>query len=522
MEETTTTTAAPVTTMAEEDDMMDLATDVGVDLDAGVIKVGLLSDLTGPFGALVTPIVTGHEAYWDNVNKSGGINGMTVELVVRDTQYVIDNHVQMYAELKDEVVAFGHSTGSPHTVAINDQLQEDGILAVPLTWYSGWSDPALNDNLVPHGVPYCIEAMNSIDYIVNNRDVSTIAIVSLPGDYGLDSATGAMLAAEALGLEVVYDGSGKIIPGEDMKPIADEIVASGADLAFVTTTPGTFSQIYGQAIAQGYVAAWSGALPSWNPAYVDPDSAIKEAIERDFIASGYISLWSSPRAADVRDLITGYQSDAAPNDYYGEGIVEATILHQALLKAVENGDFDAGRGFGRRQEFGERGLRRVRPVGELHGLQPQRRGAEDFGGNFQAVGGRPGRGGHRHRSLGRGLGFGNRPQLRLPVRLLLALRTTGRGSGAAGSAPPAPPHPDFVPSCRSKPTAWKSPTWKWCTTTWCWVLRGIFPGGAGRPSGGPAGGQRSGQNHHPAGGWAACWTSTRVRSPKVPSPGTGR
>lgn len=342
MEETTTTTAAPVTTMAEEDDMMDLATDVGVDLDAGVIKVGLLSDLTGPFGALVTPIVTGHEAYWDNVNKSGGINGMTVELVVRDTQYIIDNHVQMYAELKDEVVAFGHSTGSPHTVAINESLQEDGILAVPLTWYSGWSDPALNDNLVPHGVPYCIEAMNSIDYIVNNRDVSTIAIVSLPGDYGLDSATGAKLAAEALGLEVVYDGSGKIIPGEDMKPIADEIVASGADLAFVTTTPGTFSQIYGQAIAQGYVAAWSGALPSWNPAYVDPDSAIKEAIERDFIASGYISLWSSPRAANVRDLITGYQSDAAPNDYYGEGIVEATILHQALLKAVENGDLTQG------------------------------------------------------------------------------------------------------------------------------------------------------------------------------------
>lgn len=336
--ETTTTAAAPATTMAEEDDMMDLAADVGVDLDAGVIKVGLLSDLTGPFGPLVSAIVTGHQAYWKNVNDSGGINGMTVELLIEDTQYVVDNHVQLYEELKDEVVAFGHSTGSPHTVAINESLQEDGILAIPLTWYSGWSDPALNDNLVPHGVPYCLEAMNSIDYIVNNRDVSTIAIVSLPGDYGLDSATGAMLAAEALGLEVVYDGSGKIIPGEDMKPIADEIVASGADLAFVTTTPGTFSQIYGQAIAQGYEAVWSGALPSWNPAYVDPDSAIKEAIERDWIASGYISLWSSPRAANVRELIMAYQPDAAPNDYYGEGIVEATILHQALLQALENGD----------------------------------------------------------------------------------------------------------------------------------------------------------------------------------------
>lgn len=344
-----TTTMAPTTMAAEDDDdMMDddmmgmVETDVGVDLEAGVIKVGMLSDLTGPFGALVTPIVTGHQAYWKNVNDNGGINGLTVELVVRDTEYTIDNHVQMYSELKDEVVAFGHSTGSPHTVAINESLQEDGILAIPLTWYSGWSDPALNANLVPHGVPYCIEAMNSIDYIVNNRGGSTIAIVSLPGDYGLDSTAGAVLAAEALGLEVVYDGRGAIIPGEDLKPIADEIVGSGADIAFVTATPGTFSGIYGQAIAQGYEATWSGALPSWNPAYIAEDSAIKDAIERDWVSSGYISLWSSPRAADMRDLILAYDPNAVPHDYYGEGIVEATILHQALLQAYENGDMTQG------------------------------------------------------------------------------------------------------------------------------------------------------------------------------------
>lgn len=345
-----TTTTAATTTMAPDagdtdgdmDDMMDIAVDVGVDLDAGVIRVGMLSDLTGPFGALVTPIVTGHQAYWQDVNSRGGINGLTVELVVRDTQYTIDNHVQMYAELKDDVVAFGHSTGSPHTVAINESLQEDGILAIPLTWYSGWSDPALNSNLVPHGVPYCIEAMNSIDYIVNNRGGTTIAIASLPGDYGLDSASGAAKAAAALGLDVVYDGSGSIIPGEDLKPIADEIVASGADIAFITATPGTFSEIYGQAIAQGYEATWSGALPSWNPAYIAPDSAIKDAIERDWVSSGYISLWSSPRAANMRDLILAYDPDAVPHDYYGEGIVEATILHQALERAYENGDMTQG------------------------------------------------------------------------------------------------------------------------------------------------------------------------------------
>ena len=80
------------------------------------------------------------------------------------------------------MVAFGHSTGSPQTMAINDALQADGILAIPLTWYSGWSDPAINANLVPHGVPYCIESMNMIEYLkLQKPDATTIAIASSAG-----------------------------------------------------------------------------------------------------------------------------------------------------------------------------------------------------------------------------------------------------------------------------------------------------------------------------------------------------
>ncbi|HEU5113108.1 MAG TPA: ABC transporter substrate-binding protein, partial [Acidimicrobiia bacterium] len=214
-EEEATTTAAPEeepTTTAGEAAGGDVATDVGVDLEAGTITIGLLSDLSGPFAPLVTVINTGHELYWASVNEAGGINGLNVELAVRDTAYVPDTHVQMYEELKSDVVAFGHSTGSPHTMAINPSLQADGILAIPLTWYSGWSDPAINANLVPHGTPYCIEAMNMIEYLtLQDPEATTIAIATNGGDYGLDSSAGAVMVAEALGLEVVYDGSGVIV-----------------------------------------------------------------------------------------------------------------------------------------------------------------------------------------------------------------------------------------------------------------------------------------------------------------------
>lgn len=356
-DETTTSeaAAAPDTTEAEspdttegemtdttEGEMMDIATDVGVDLEAETITVGMLSDLTGLFGPLVSAIVAGHEAYWANVNANGGINGLTVELEIVDTTYDIPTHVQLYEELKDDVVAFGHSTGSPHTLAINQQLQADGILAIPLTWYSGWSDPAINSNLVPHGAPYCIEAMSLVEYLVDQSGVDSpsIAIASVPGDFGLDSATGGTLAAEALGLNIAYNGSGAVIPGDDTSydEVAAEIVASDADIVFVTTDPGSFAAVFGRAVAQGYEALWSGGSPTWSPGFVAEGSDIRDAIERDFYVSGYYEPWEgeSAGAAQVREIMEA--AGAPPTNYYGEGFVEAGIMHAALEQAYANGD----------------------------------------------------------------------------------------------------------------------------------------------------------------------------------------
>jgi ABC-type branched-subunit amino acid transport system substrate-binding protein len=342
-EEPSTTAAAEEepTTTAGEDPAAELATDVGVDLEAGTITVGLLSDLSGVFSALVQVIVTGQEAYWENVNANGGIGGLQVQLEAVDTVYDVANHVQRYEELKDQVVAFGHSTGSPHTVAINEQLQADGILAVPLTWYSGWSDPNINANLMHHGVPYCIESMNLIGYIAEQLgDATTIAIASNEGDYGFDSANGAKIAAEAVGLEVTYDGSGLIDAGDEatLTEVANGIANSGADIAFVTTSPGAFGSIFGGAISQGYEGTWSGANPSFNPALVGVDSAIAEPLAASSFWSAYTNVWNAdaPGVTEAKELLGDRLPQ--PTSAVFEGFVEAQIMHSALQAAYDAGD----------------------------------------------------------------------------------------------------------------------------------------------------------------------------------------
>ena len=319
----------------------EIATDVGVDLEAGTIDIGLLSDLSGGFAGLVTPIVTGHEVYWENVNANGGIEGLTVNLNIQDTGYVVDNHVQKYEEMKDSVVALGHSTGSPHTVAINDQLQEDGILAIPLTWYSGWTDPALNANLLHHGSSYCVEAQNVIQWLTEQmEDISTIGIVSVGGDYGLDSAAGAVLAAEGLGLEVVVDLAGGISDEASILAAADQIAEASPDLVWMTLIPSITSALFGQALANGYQGIWAGAGPSFSPAFVAPDSPIKDAVTASMYFGFYLEGWTGTSAGTeaAKELLLGAGRDIAPFDYYLEGVLEAEMMHQILQAAYDAGD----------------------------------------------------------------------------------------------------------------------------------------------------------------------------------------
>jgi hypothetical protein len=191
-------------------------------------------------------------------------------------------------------------------------------------------------------VPYCIEAMNMIEYLTTQApDATTIAIASSPGDYGQDSNAGAVLVAEALGLEVVYDGTGQIVATDPatIANVATGIAGSGAELVWVTTDPTSFGGVYGQALAAGFSGAlWSGAGPSWNPALIGPESPIAEPLANDFYISQYYTPWATdtPGNQMVRDLVEA--AGQPPLDYYAEGFIEAKIMHEALLAAHESGD----------------------------------------------------------------------------------------------------------------------------------------------------------------------------------------
>jgi ABC-type branched-subunit amino acid transport system substrate-binding protein len=329
------------TTTAESDVApSEVRTDVGV--DDQVIRIGYNADLSGAFATLVIPIIDATEVYWEMVNEAGGIADRVVEPIVLDNAYDVPKHLENYEILAGEgpeaVVMIGQSTGSPHTAATADLLVEDDLAAIPLSFYSGWADPAIGANVFEVQANYCVESLNGITYMSENHG-DNVAIISFPGEYGQDGAQGAKKAVEELGLNVVYDGEGAVVVGADQTPVINEIVNSGADFVWTTINPSTLAEIMGGAIQQGFTGAWAGNAPSFNFQLLGTDSA--PAFDQYYTHFAYNALWNTDDTPGMTEVVTEMRErrPAAPiSDQYLIGWINGIIVQTILEEAAANGD----------------------------------------------------------------------------------------------------------------------------------------------------------------------------------------
>ena len=321
-----------------------IATDFGVDDET--IRIGLSADLSGIFAGLTSPIVDAQTVYFDRLNENGGIAGRQIELVTLDSGYEVPIHLDNYAELSEEsangVVMISQSTGSPHTGAIAQDLASDDLIAVPLSWYSGWADQDFGSNVFELYTNYCFESMNGVEFLADRSEAAnpTLAVVSFPGEYGQDGAAGAKIAAETLGLEIVFDGEA-LLAGDDFSGVVAELVAADPDIVWITSSPGVLAQVMGGAAAQGLDAIWSGNSPSYNPALLGTE--VGPALDAFYFHSTYTALWDSNNSAGMSDIVSTLterlpDSTYAVADSYIFGWTEAIFTEAVLRQAAANGD----------------------------------------------------------------------------------------------------------------------------------------------------------------------------------------
>ncbi|MFC5288311.1 ABC transporter substrate-binding protein [Actinokineospora guangxiensis] len=306
--------------------------------DGTTIKLGVLSPLSGPVAVIGQPLTTGNKVWFDQLNAAGGVAGKyKVELVQEDTQYQPDVAVQQYNKIKGDVVALTQLLGTPSTLAVLPLLRTDKVIAAPASLDALW---VREDNLLPIGAPYQVQAINAMDHYFSDGGTPASKVCTMIQDdvYGEAGQEGVDFAAERYGFTVA--NTQKFKAGtENYAGQIQALAGAGCEVVFLVATPSDAGKIWGTAAQGKFSPRWYGQSPSWVGALAQsPLAAYLEATV--FIAADGTE-WGDTSVPGMQSMVSDmgqFAPQQQPDYYFAFGYNQARAMTALLEKAVERGD----------------------------------------------------------------------------------------------------------------------------------------------------------------------------------------
>jgi ABC-type branched-subunit amino acid transport system substrate-binding protein len=175
----------------------------GTGVSNTAIRLGVLSDLSGPFGPLGEAVVQGNQLYVDKLNAGGGVCGRKVELDVQDTGFDTDKAVQLYFKMEPTVLGLLQVVGSDITSKITPDMLQQQVMAAPTSWSS---DLLGNPYMVVVGATYDLDVINSLDYLVRQGMLHQGDVIGHiyndDPEYGGNALLGSQFVADKMGLQL--------------------------------------------------------------------------------------------------------------------------------------------------------------------------------------------------------------------------------------------------------------------------------------------------------------------------------
>ncbi len=312
----------------------------GVDMDAKVVRIGLINDLSGPAAAIGRPMQLGYEILYNQVNAEGsGLlpDGWTIEWLTRDHGYNPQQAVQLYNEISEDVLFLGMSFGTPTTLPLHPMLDRDRMLATPASLSSR---TGRNEYTPPPTATYRTEAMRAVDWAVEQAGPAVkIGIVYQQDDYGEDAVEGLEVEAEFHGVEIVSRQA--IAPGQgDFTAVVSALQSAGAEYVMLGILPSATGPLLGTAAQLGYQPMWLGNGPAWLDAFFNPE-VIPAAVFENYRAVTSPPIWGEdvPGMAAFLEAYEAYgASEMEPDSYIIAGYLFASLGIETFRRAVEAGD----------------------------------------------------------------------------------------------------------------------------------------------------------------------------------------
>ena len=157
-------------------------------INDGVITVGVTTAQSGSLAAYGN-IYAGLSSYFDMVNtERGGIDGNTVEVVIKDDEYVATKTIEAWDEFFQSIKPLaGHTLGSPNTFAVQPAFNANCVPQVMVaTGHQAWGDPVENPWTTGYQLSYASEALLWGAWIEANTEPGAVVVgLVMDNDFGL-------------------------------------------------------------------------------------------------------------------------------------------------------------------------------------------------------------------------------------------------------------------------------------------------------------------------------------------------
>jgi len=294
----------------------------------GDIVVGASGPLSGPAASLAV-LYDGMRSYFDDLNKSGGIQGHQVVLKVDDDEFnpSLTPGVMRKLVQSDKILMACGTAGSDTASAVKAYLNSQGVPSVPSVGSSALLGPTSFLQL-PTYTPL---AAQMAAFGVQTLGQKRVAIAYSDDAVGTPTRSGADQELTRLGVQPVADVQFNPT-ATDQSAVAAKLKSSGATYVIMNDTAPVLARIINASAQIGYNPTWGILWPAMNSGLV---SLTHGALTDNLYVSSPFVQSSAADAGTYRSAMTTFAPKADATDTIAMlGWSTADTCTQALKAAV--------------------------------------------------------------------------------------------------------------------------------------------------------------------------------------------
>ncbi|WP_153505995.1 ABC transporter substrate-binding protein [Cumulibacter manganitolerans] len=313
----------------------------GVKTDIGVtdseIKLGILTDTSGPFKASGLATTHGNQMWADQINAAGGICKRKIVLDIQDAGYKPDNAMTLYQTMKSQDAAIMQLIGSPILAALKQQLINDKMLTIPSAWPSESLD---SEAILMIGQTYDVEMINALGWLQEQgkiADGDKIGHIYVDSDYGQNALLGSKYYAKAH--KMTIEAAAVQSTDTDMTATITKMKSAGVKAILLSVAPAATGSIALQNASQGLNVPLAGNNPTFSVTLLK-DQATTAALANFHLVNSVAAYGSPdiPLAKEVEEKYKAQFPDLSGEKSIPTGYIYGMAFEQILKQACEDGD----------------------------------------------------------------------------------------------------------------------------------------------------------------------------------------